>query len=394
MNLKPTRHSALQPGVVVILLITLLAGAASAQPVARFQTQPPANAAPAAPLPAGLQITWYSAAASDPGPGAGQQESGGNRSIAAEGYDVLTIHGWTPEGCLATATGYNWYASERALQPHSSNLIVGQGGRCDVFWLSPEAMQAEATPGDPNLRVSQGPQVVAGQTLDVLTLTYEQPQHGGLRLSRVYDTASGILLAMTEGTGDRSWVGNATMPSSSSVREFANVREISLPWRPDEPLPANIQGITSLHYQGSRTTTSLIGPPDGGFRIDMDHRYTVQQRSEAWLLLQNQVTITMPGTPPQTGSMPSLLAAGNMFIPPAVLTGLRSGQVLDEHPVLGMRTTVESDPSGHVAIVETAPGINARSIYDRATGLLLAVFVEQQVGSRREVTELRLVDAR
>lgn len=386
---EPGRHSAV---LATCLLILALAATAFAQPLARFGQQGPQPAQTSmAPLAPGTELTYYMAFASHPGPQAGQEA----RGLAGDGYMVVTIHDWTAEGCVATSTLYSRHIMDRTLGVPTTFTVMGQGGGCDEFWSSAEALQATAAATDPNTTIGRGQHSAAGQTFQALSITREPQQQGGLRTGHVYDEATGIMLSRSEGTGDRSWVTMPTMASSNSNWELVNMRVLAQPWRTNDPLPDYMQNITSLHYQGSQTM-SLPGVTmfDTSVQSALDVFYQTERQGASWMVMNAQTTLAVPGSPAQSETRPALISPGRLFIPPAALATLRPGQVLDEHPVTGVRTTVESDPSGYIVVTDSASGFVSRGYFAPDSGLLLGTVIEEQNQDVRIVTVLELIDVR
>ena len=84
------------------------------------------------------------------------------------------------------------------------------------------------------------------------------------------------------------------------------------------------------------------------------------------------------GTTPQTSTATHVYPVFRVWIDPAILAGLRKGQVIDDDRVTGLRTTVASVADGMVVFTEIGAIQSISSGFDLRTGSVVAVQAEHR----------------
>lgn len=349
---------------------------------------PPPAAAAGGPLGPGVQLTYSQAVASHPGAAAGPDA----RGTGGEGYIVINVAEMTERGCVANVSNYSIHILDRTLSNAGGGPLIDQEGGCGEYWLPPATLQAMPDSNDGTTSVQRSPYSHRGQEFQALFIT--TALQGGYRTQKIYDTASGLMLAYSEGTGAMNWgAGDAQVASSSGVNELLSVRQVSLPWATNTALSPQLQQLQQLRYQGAMVDT-LPGIVlwDASVETGIDIVMDVQQRAANHLLMRTTNTFSMMGIAmtPSTGAV--VISAGSgYYVPPAALAGLQPGQVLDQHPDIGLRVVVEADQQGRIALVTQGNGYTSRGVYDLASGLLVASISEVRDSSKITVTTVQLV---
>jgi hypothetical protein len=132
----------------------------------------------------------------------------------------------------------------------------------------------------------------------------------------------------------------------------------------------------------------------------MTSTVTVTARGANWIHYTARAVIaSLGGLPPEEStangtSSPSI--PGSLFLPPDALGELRQGQVIDQDAQLHTICTVGfigRDPGGREIMVISEQGDTFQSdmVYDRTTGLAVAISRTQQVGMGQIEYSLELV---
>jgi hypothetical protein len=361
---------------------------AAAQPAQPQQAQP--QQAAGGFLPAGTRLTYKHAVASNPGAAAGPEAMG----VAGQGYIEVDIFYSDAQVCVAKVNMYSAGLTVDSLTRTASDSVVGEGGLCSTYWAPPAVLAAYQAPAGGIQTVQRGPFELGGRSYDGL---YIANQYENMRLTRVYDLATGILLSEVEASGQRNALGEQMGAASSGVQELINVRQVELPWSLSAPLPANVQNLQSLTYRGD-VTTSVPGIYmwDSSMVSTFDFKVDIQQRGVNWLLGQSTMTSTIPGSNiplPATQSQVLITAATGYYLPVEALAALQPGQVIDADPVTGIRTYVQSIDQNGVVIAGEGRGFKSAATYDLRTGFVVYSVIEQQTDGQNMVARQELVGA-
>lgn len=362
--------------------------AAPAGPGATGQQPPPAAAGYLAP---GTRLTYEQLVGSNPGVGAAP----GVQGVGGRGYIEIDVYYHDPQVCVARLSMYTAGIMVDSLTRTASETIVGEGGFCSTYWAPPAALAQYTAPEGGIQRVERGPFELGGRSYDAIYIANE---YENVRLTRVYDLASGILLSEVEGFGERGYAtGENLQPASSGVQTLVNVRQLNLPWSFTDPLPANVQALGTLTYRGDYTTSVPgIYMWDSSLVAPFDISVVVQQREPTWHLAQATTSMTVPGTNvPQPPIVNQVLinATSGHYVPLEAFARLSPGQVLDADPITGIRWYVERNDAGGLVIINEGRGMRASSTYDPRTGLMVFSQLEQQSDGQNLRVRQELVGA-
>lgn len=363
-------------------------GAAAAQAQGAAAAQPPSPFASGYLAP-GTRLTYRHAVASNPGTSAGPEAMG----IGGQGFLELDIFYSDDKVCIAKLAMYTQGLMVDSLTRTATEVIVGEGGICSTYWAPPSVLAEYQAPPGGIQTVERGGFDLGGRSYNAI---YIINNYENMRLTRVYDLTSGILLTEVEGMGERGYAARENVnPAGSGVQELISVRQVTLPWSVSDPLPANIQNLQSLTYRGE-IVTSVPGVYmwDSSISSAYESKFEVQSRGSSWLLGQSTFNSTMPGSNiplPPTQTQMLLNAASGHFLPVAAMAQLSAGQVLDVDPVTGVRIYVERADQNGVVIVNEGKGFKTSSTYDPRTGLMVAYTSEQMTDGQNMTARQELV---
>lgn len=361
-------------------------GAAPAQGPAAVQPAPqPAAAGFLAP---GTRFSYEHAVASNPGVNAGPNA----QATGGRGYIQIEIIHSDAQLCVATLSMYTYAMTVNALTRTGGDTIIGEGGICSTYWVPPSILADYQAPQGGIQTVQRGQFEHRGQQFNAVSIASE---YQNIRMTRVYDLATGFLLTEVEGMGERGFsTGQNQQAAGSGVQSLIDVRQVSMPWSHAGPLPDNIRGLSELNYRGEIVTTVPgIYMWDSSLVSKATVKLVVQQRGVNYLLAQNTTNMTFPGAdimqPPIT-SQTLITPMSGHYIPVDAITRLSAGQVLDTDPITGIRAIVERVDGNGVVIVNEGNGMRSVSTFDPRTGLMVYNTLEragdgQNFNSRQEL---------
>lgn len=338
-------------------------------------------------LPAGTRLTYRQAVSSTPGSNAGPDA----RGVASQGFVQVDINYADATACVATVTLYSQALTVDSLIPNATDFSVSDGRTCSYVWVSPSVLASyQAAPGGIET-VERGPFQHNGRAYNAIMIS---SAHQNTRSWLVYDLDSGMLLSMTEGTGDRSNPDGTSQGSASSgVQELISVRQLDLPWTSNQSLPPQLQNLTALTYRGQLVqSTPGVTLFDTSVTTQLGMTITVQERKPAWLRAQQITTLSMMGVALEPLTQQVVLNAGSgHFLLPEVISGLQAGQLLDTDPVTGYRSWVERADGSGVVLVTEGRGYRLVANFDSSSGLLLSSWSERNEGSTLRTSSLELI---
>jgi hypothetical protein len=368
---------------------------AAADPNSFVQLLPALRTAPAPPwVRQGLRLTYYSASALTGSGDVYVEDENGNWVQAGTGRRFRQEEIGTASG--QGFTEVNLVMLDRAiaaLEIRSFGLPVSNapprfqayGGAVGLpsaggdFWLNPRALQSAAGLRGQGLRVLRMPYAVRGK--QYRAIRFQSVTAGGSQ-AWVYDEETGVLLHSSSSTsravqGPRP-LGERVPPNSGllALSTLLNVRVVALPWT-TSPAPGWVAGTGFLRYSGN----VVVGVPGvGAGPVPITVAYQKHAGGTNWArYAATQVTASLPGIPPDTQQFERVFGpgqVGGLWIAPAALRQLRSGQGLDRDPVTGMSISVgQVGPAagvGDAAVITESNGtVQLAYVYDRASGLLM-----------------------
>ena len=269
------------------------------------------------------------------------------------------------------------------------------------FFLHP-ALLAKVEPVEGGgMVVFRGPFELDGRIRKAIRVTMTTRGYS----SNVYDLENGFLLTSahaygaSQGTilGDDDYFTPASAVSTGTHR-FVGTRTPKLPWAAGNA-PAWVATTKRLVYRG---TGSAQSPGLPATTSGLTTVFTTKEVGPGWAIYDvSSAYETSPGVPviPSTSTFASGVASCcGLFIDPAVLARLKTGQALDRDPVVGTETSVEyvgpaPDGRAAVSILVALPNQRTQNVYDVLDGRLRhQIVTERNPGTNiTNVRDLRLV---
>jgi hypothetical protein len=230
-------------------------------------------------------------------------------------------------------------------------------------------------------------------------------------MDQIFDLKSGVCLHSGETSASEmleQHPGRGGAPGESVSRpavllgltDLVNVRQVHTPWSAT-PIPQSLRGVRCMVYQGT-SVNAQIRQTTMATSIMKFHDTT-----DALLPFLQYSFVQFQ---PMGGNIPGVISGPMMSqgltastslnpyaIDPAVLQGLQVGQVIDEEPAIGYKTSVvfvgQSD-GRNVVVISEASETNPQdpkndSMYDVQSGLL----IRQKSTTQMATTDMRLVGA-
>ncbi|MBX3094507.1 MAG: hypothetical protein KF680_08235 [Cryobacterium sp.] len=358
------------------------------------------------PLQAGMRVTFYSSSASVRGstqqavfkPNCDPSKEdcwvdGSGRSIglqdvptaSGQGYAQLDVLYLDQQTCVLRITIYTLDPGSGAVATAASGGTVSTESNCEDYWFSPARLQQLPTQDTGGFRVLRGPYTIGNFSFDSVSIG---SFGGGSASHSSYDAASGLLIVAStrsQGGAVPTIVGNTVTPGAGNTQltytQWLNSRSLPASGLL-ERLPAHVQGTTRLVYSCVQVTTL---PGSGAVQIPCHYELALGQRNELWVRARGtlQVSDGITNIPSVTESEHVIAASGHggYLASPTWLASLQQGGVqLDSDPVTGVVAFVESVTDDVVVIVERSNAELKRFAYDRRTGWLRQVSLEQSSG--------------
>jgi hypothetical protein len=353
----------------------------------------------------GTRLTWYGAAASvaqssytyvedpegtwvDPETGKHYRRTDESPNpqdmptAAGEGYtqtDVLAVEG--NDVVLAnTLYSIDLMARQLTLNPLGGSRIAGAA--VDGAWVNPDLLRSIEASGYGDLTIVRGDYTLNGVIYHAISFI-----NSAAYQDSTFDTETGVLLATnasTQGQGPdvHGPLDNPQGNIQLSHTRLAGVRHLSLPGidatKPDWAVPDQ-----QLSYSGTATVVNPLDPGAGPFAWPMQMTVTLGEGGRTWATFTSSIVIDFGGTQQPTEAAGVTGPTGLYWYDPTTLTTLTPGQVLDEDPVTGARTTVETVSPGEmdtvVGLLTEMNGVTVRLGYDQRSGVLLSLEITQAV---------------
>lgn len=192
------------------------------------------------------------------------------------------------------------------------------------------------------------------------------------KTSCVFDQASGLLLYLSRLTRNPPDIRDPSqvLPDSVSYAtflRFRGARQLATPWL-GRPIPASLRAARLLSYRGSYMLQGQgIAPTPMAIQASLQ----LARSGADWLLLGGRTQMQGVGLPTDFKSVDGMGGLCPLAIPPEVLAGLRTGQVIDRDPLTGFTLTVSGGDARYVSLQAAGPIQTITYVYERSRGLLL-----------------------
>ncbi|MHB9131605.1 MAG: hypothetical protein ACYDBB_11025 [Armatimonadota bacterium] len=369
--------------VLPLLLITIVGCLADTN--AFLELLPSLKTMPAPPgAVEGLRIVYYSSAATVPGvyhsyhvdEQGNWVDDKGNR-YRRESEPGSGGHGYTQVDVATLSTkGAVLHVVSWGLQQSMGKQIVvpiGVAGHVSStpaaggdYWLHPTALKSAPAKSSGNVKILNMPYKIGNKTFQAVRFQYEAENS---RMVYVFDRQTGLLLH------SNSMVKNdiRTMLTQNTL---VDAREVKYPWA-KAASPGWLSSVKSISGSGSYTVAIPYSPP---MSVPMKVAMQMQARGDRWVRYRQTAVAVMPAGVPSSPEVRELVSGsaqcGGIWLPPAGLTGLKSGQVIDTDPTTGIKLSVANaaalvDGRSAVIITEAGSGHTANYAYDKESGMLI-----------------------
>lgn len=192
------------------------------------------------------------------------------------------------------------------------------------------------------------------------------------KTSYVFDQASGLLLYLSRLTRNPPDIRdpNQVLPDSVSYAtflRFRGARQLATPWL-GRPIPASLRGARLLSYRGSYMLQGQgIAPTPMAIQASLQ----LARSGADWLLLGGRTQQQGVGLPTDFKSVDGMGGLHPLAIPPEVLAGLKTGQIIDRDPLTGFSLSVSGGDAQYVALQATGPIQTITYVYERNRGILI-----------------------
>jgi len=317
---------------------------------------------------------------------------------AGAGYTQVDVLYVDDTVCVGRVVNHLVDIASGALLTRGGSAFVSSDG-CLDYWTPPERLQALAGQATTGLRVRRGPYTLAGQTFDALSVT----STGAAGSSHsAYDALSGLLVvatSRTQGAAVPTIGGDGTVRPGAggsllTYSQLLGVKTVdSVP--PQGPLPPDVARVAGLTYACSITTAMPGAPP---LQVPCRQDAEVVERAPGWLLLRVvRQQANVAGLPPEIVEASEVITAGGVGGPYAAAPWLRSlapGALLDDDAITGIRVVVTHVDDATVVIAAESTDQRATYAYDRGSGWLRTLVVEQGLGASTTTVRLDLQEVR
>ncbi|HEX8912419.1 MAG TPA: hypothetical protein VF796_08665 [Humisphaera sp.] len=412
--------------LLVAASVITLPGAAQENPLAQPSrpAQPPAGEPvnplvgvkpAAAPLPAwlkrGARVTYLSSSALVPGearvlvpdakgdwvgPDGRRFAVGDARGTGSMSFDQYTVVAADDRVVAADVKMFLLRDADPAGRcvVSTSRFVSGSPEGLLPIWTPPAKLAAMKEGEAAGVKVTKGPFPLNGKTYNAVT--HETRTGRGFDRTTA-DLDTGLVLvyqfsrtggqSAVAGPGGVSRAGAGT--TSVGTVTLAGLRQLDLPW-PEDGFTNWAAGRT-LEYRGvHQTFVPNTQPFEQAFAVSVG----LGQPGQGWVPAKmTQRMAGLAGAAPMeqaSDRAASPMTTSPYWIDPAALAKLKPGQAVDADPVTRFTAKVAEAGGGRVVIVDEGQVDRTTSVYDTASGALVAVTVEQrqEVGATR--TQLRL----
>jgi hypothetical protein len=303
----------------------------------------------------GTRLTYQLGSSSAPVAGSKDGPTG------AQSYQQVTITGVVNAIAATEVRSFAVDLTARAVWSAKTETYLFPVDAGGEFWSSPQKLAAMPSGTSGGVTTTRLDYPLDGKTYKAIRIT--TPNNGG-NTQYTYDLDTGMLLIW----GTESVGANGTRHLGQS--RFVSMRQTALPWA-GQTAGASITGLSSADWSGT-------------YSVAVDNAYTATYRlSQRWdvtradaLAVQVRETMRLDmstGGAPQVSTSVRTFPTAGLWIDPTILAGLRKGQMIDNDPVTGLRTSVLGSQNGMLIIGEQGTIQSSAAGFDLRTGLLSAV---------------------
>ena len=368
----------------------------------------PAVAGPPTWVQPGTRITWYNAAASvagsrfawvedpngswtDPAtgkkysrtdePGPNGEAPPGQPSASGDGLTQFNVIALDGANVVLESQGFSFLHIQPPLMtPRYDGAASVAGTYVDGAWIHPTELARLAQTNLSPIATLRGRYTIGNTTYDAISFVNGLGAgSGGNYVSYTYDIATGVLLSANTSTagirspfaapGEGAPVGNTQL----TVARYISTRNVNLPGL-GAPLPDWATTVSRLSYTGTYGIVNPVDPTAGAMTVPAEHVAEFGQSGPTWRAFQARTLAPQAGLDGRSQGIAG--SVGGYWWSPQALAGMSQGQVLDQDPATGERTSVAyagAGPNGQpvVSVLAEAQGYAFRRTYEVQSGTLV-----------------------
>ncbi|MBK9387144.1 MAG: hypothetical protein IPN34_20200 [Planctomycetes bacterium] len=331
----------------------------------------------------GMRLSTFSSVSSSPTVG---PDGRMGKGTAGAGWDITDVVAVEPGVVVLTMRSFlNANGQQGPAMPNGSRSILVHPSGCD-FFLHPRLLEQLQDSSKDGISLRKGTTTHRGTQYKTITSTVEIP---GTRLISVYDLTSGVQLSHNSGTYTQAPSFDPNRQNILANNQFHGARRLALPWTAGE-LPAWVKKMRRASYRGTRIDSGTPQMGLGRLVTNISLEFIPRQAGATFVLFDLKLTQQMEGLPPMDATtIPVAYGPGSkdaLWIDPAVLATLRTGQVIDRDGQIGVDLGVEHagkarDGRSVVVIGERSAGFQTSATYLLSDGRLLATQMVQRSAS-------------
>jgi hypothetical protein len=314
---------------------------------------------------------------------------------AGAGYNIVRVGHVDRELVALSSSLYVYDPASRSSSYSAAGGMVTNAGFASDYWVNPGVLNNLKETNQNGMRIFRMPYTVNNRRYNAIR--FQTPNS-----AFVYDLESGLLIFHTSsaqgaavlvpGANDLSQV--AAGSTQIVTGWLVDVQDVQVPWK-DAPAPPWVADLREMRFEGTQSVATM---GVGQFDRPVVLVATIKARGPNWVRFVADMTLQTPqGLPPEQvhadgATGPATL--GGLWIAPQALANIERGKVLDINEVTNTRTTVSDIGAAHVTISETGPRHRLDMMYDKSTGALSGLILQQQNGPGTTTLRLRLAGTR
>jgi len=273
------------------------------------------------------------------------------------------------------------------LMPIKQSYEVGLPAGGD-WYIHPRALANLADRRGGGVTIMRMPYSIDGITYDAIRI---QQDSEASTFAHIYDLQDGKLLATFNSVTSAD--GLSTVFAYATI---LGVRQMDLPWIGMD-LPDWVQKGTAIRYSGTKTYEAILAAYSMPTSVVLDMEIT--DATNKYYTYTQTGSMAVPEFPSQYGLehlAGGIGEPGGLALPPASLSVIQSGQVIDTDPVTGIVVSVRDASLDYnqreIVVLESANQVyNAQMTYDVGSGVMVAFSEIKRGAESNEYADLELV---
>ncbi|MCE9582528.1 MAG: hypothetical protein K8T20_08555 [Planctomycetes bacterium] len=309
------------------------------------------------------------------------------------GYTVVRVGHIDNEVAAISTSAYLLNPATNIVSASANEGFVSNAGCGGPFWIHPEALAKLKDSKDDGCVVLRQSYVVNNHKYNAIRITTESASS---YTAQVFDLETGIKIfhasaLISEPTftrfpnGQMQKVEGSTHTSTAALWDS---KVIDLPWK-KKPAPAWVGTFREIQYEGS--SSAVISGVEYSVRTSAS--ITSVARKEGWLRFVLKSLTENPGLPASEGTQnfsAGNASLGGLWIPQDGLAELKEEQVLETNDIIGTKMVVLRVAKDSVTLRESGRIHRVDTTYDKDTGLMSKIVVQQETPTGSATNQLTL----